>query len=165
MTDYEEVLTYETDPWWRDMDGDGLSDYDEVIVWLTDPDDGDTDGDVWTSLGKSTAGSFQRSPTGVDVFLLHGFGVLEPRARGWGAETFKRLWQSGSNARFWMVTWNGDAGVVSGFNYQGNVYNAFLTAPTLAAYVNTHGTGSKVVMAHSLGNMVVSSAILIGRRR
>ncbi len=126
----------------------------------------------WVNLRAAAGGSPERVTvdgepsnwpdsltTGVDVFLLHGFGVPEPRARGWGAETFKRLWQSGSNARFWMVTWNGDAGMVSGFNYHGNVYNAFLTAPTLAAYVNSHGTGSKVVMAHSLGNMVVSSAI------
>ncbi len=96
----------------------------------------------------------------VNVFFLHGFRVSGYKARGWGAEVFKRLWQSGSNARFWMVSWEGDAGFAGGgFNYQGNVRNAFRTAPKLAEIVNGCAGMTNVVMAHSLGNMVVSSAI------
>ncbi len=95
----------------------------------------------------------------VNVFFLHGFKVSEEESRAWGAEMFKRLWQSGSNARFWAVTWLGDGGTPTGFHYNDNVYNAFLTAPYLASRVNQFGTGEKIVMAHSLGNMVVSSAI------
>ena len=44
-----------------------------------------------------------------------------------------------------------------GIDYYWAVNNAFLTASNLAAVVNSV-PGEKVVMAHSLGNMVVSSA-------
>lgn len=45
------------------------------------------------------------------VFFLHGFHVDAKGARAWGSEMFKRLWQSGSRARFHAVTWDGDIGV------------------------------------------------------
>ncbi len=95
----------------------------------------------------------------VNVFFIHGFNVSADASRAWGADLFNRLWQSGSNASFWAVTWLGDGGTPTGFHYNDNVYNAFLTAPYLASRVNQFGTGEKIVMAHSLGNMVVSSAI------
>jgi len=100
---------------------------------------------------------------GKNVVFLHGFKVTAERARGWNAETFKRLWQSGSDARFHGVTWYGDEAIagtfwVPGFHYHENVDNAFQAAPHLAAYVNSI-SGQRVVLAHSLGNMVVSSAI------
>lgn len=81
----------------------------------------------------------------------------------WHAEMFKRLWRSGSNARFHGVTWYGDETVlgtlgIPGFHYHENVENAFQAAKNLKNYVGGVG-GTKVVMAHSLGNMVVSSAI------
>jgi len=44
------------------------------------------------------------------------------------------------------------------FHYHENVENAFLAAPYLKNYVNGL-SGEKIMMAHSLGNMVVSSAI------
>lgn len=57
------------------------------------------------------------------------------------------------------MTWQGNDGVgEGGLNYQGNVVHAFETAPDLKNYVNGL-SGTKIVMAHSLGNMVVSSAI------
>ncbi len=95
----------------------------------------------------------------VNLFFLHGFNVNEEGARAWHAEMFKRLWQSGFNARFWGVTWCGDDGTVPGLNYHKNVTNAFATASALANNINAFGVGEKIVMAHSLGNMVVSSAI------
>ncbi len=94
-----------------------------------------------------------------NLFFLHGYNVSEVAARAWHAEIFKRFWQSGSNARFWAVTWMGDRGTPTGFHYNENVYNAFLTAEHLRFVVNNYGEGEKVIMAHSLGNMVVSSAI------
>jgi len=100
---------------------------------------------------------------GKNVVFLHGFNVNADEARGWHAEMFKRLWQSGSNARFHGVTWKGDERILDSFgipvfHYHENVENAFLTAPHLKNYVNGL-SGQKVIMAHSLGNMVVSSAI------
>ena len=46
-------------------------------------------------------------------------------------------------------------------DYWVNVYNAFITSPALAAKVNSiSGNGKKYLAAHSLGNMVASSAIV-----
>ena len=70
----------------------------------------------------------------------------------------KRLWQSGCNAAYYAVTWRGDCGLPAGMYYHENVHNAFLTAPSLAAQLASLA-GPTTVLAHSLGNMVVSSAI------
>ncbi|NLG15414.1 MAG: alpha/beta hydrolase [Lentisphaerae bacterium] len=95
-----------------------------------------------------------------NIFFLHGFRVTLGGARAWNSEMFKRLWQSASNSRYWGVTWKGDAGINTAFNYHKNVYNAFLTANKLKTLINDSGiSGTKTVMAHSLGNMVVCSAI------
>jgi hypothetical protein len=95
------------------------------------------------------------------AIFIHGFNVDVPESRAFGSEVFKRLWQSGSNAKFHNVTWDGDLGKIrymDGIFYQDDVNSAFLTAPRLSAYINGL-TGFRVVLAHSLGNMVVSSAI------
>jgi len=105
-----------------------------------------------------TPGGAMPPDSGKNVIFLHGFNVTPEQARAWNAEMFKRLWQSGSNARFHGVTWKGDDGLISGFHYHENVFNAFMAAPHLADYANGL-SGQKTVMAHSLGNMVVSSAI------
>ncbi len=72
---------------------------------------------------------------------------------------FKRFWVSGMKARYWGVTWSGDSGVVNGLHYHRDVRQALMTASTFARLVNTHGVDS-VIMGHSLGNMVVSEALL-----
>ncbi|NMA19754.1 MAG: hypothetical protein GX927_04155, partial [Lentisphaerae bacterium] len=107
-----------------------------------------------------TAGTALPPHNGKNVIFLHGFRVSEDEARGWHSEMFKRLWQSGSNARFHGVTWHGNYGALEEgvLYYQQNVEHAFQAAPHLALY--SEGlSGDKVFMAHSLGNMVVSSAI------
>jgi hypothetical protein len=95
---------------------------------------------------------------GKNIVFLHGFNVDEKAARGWNSEMFKRLYWSGSKSKFHAVTWRGNEDGLVDPLYQENVNNAFLTAPYLAQYVNTL-SGDTIVMAHSLGNMVVSSAI------
>ncbi len=97
-----------------------------------------------------------------NVVFLHGFNVNEEKARGWHAEMFKRLWQSGANMKFWGVTWNGNGGEVTKSYYHTNVQNALTTADSLKTLVNTMVGSNTVVMAHSLGNMVVSRAIQKG---
>jgi hypothetical protein len=91
-----------------------------------------------------------------NVVFLHGANVDEQSARGWSAEMFKRLYWSGSKARFHGITWCGDKGPSA--NYQENVNHAFKTAPYLKDYVASIG-GAKIMLAHSLGNMIVSSAM------
>jgi hypothetical protein len=115
-----------------------------------------------------TPGGALPPDNGKNVVFLHGFNVSDEAARGWQSEMFKRLWQSGANARYHGVTWKGDDDLLDqtiialfgqpGFHYHENVFNAFVTAPYLRDYVNSL-SGQKTVMAHSLGNMVVASAV------
>ncbi len=93
-----------------------------------------------------------------NVFFIHGFHTDGEYARGINAEMFKRLYWSGSNAKFWGITWQGDVGWPDAFHYHDNVANAFSVATNLTAHLNGI-LGTKVILAHSLGNMVVSSAI------
>jgi pimeloyl-ACP methyl ester carboxylesterase len=75
---------------------------------------------------------------------------------------FKRLYWSGSNARFYGITWYGNqsqfpfAAITP--NYQVNIPNAWVAASNLNTYLSSI-SGEKIVAAHSLGNMLVSAAI------
>jgi len=108
------------------------------------------------------------------LVFVHGYNVNGEQARGWHSEFFKRMWWSGSLARFVGVSWHGDesqggAGMttspVRGIipdditpNYHANVINAFQTADDLTsslAWID----GEVSIGAHSLGNMVVGLAI------
>jgi len=75
---------------------------------------------------------------------------------------FKRMYWSGSQAKFYAVTWEGADTQVGGsvtINYHSNVFNAFNTAPAFATFVATLTNGPTVAAAHSLGNMVVLDAL------
>ena len=94
-------------------------------------------------------------------FMVHGY---EPEldsagnqkdARGFNAEIFKRLHQSGSRAKFVGVTWNG----ATGKDYHQAVINAFKTSGSMTGVATEMGGGDVVVAAHSLGNVVTSNAI------
>lgn len=95
---------------------------------------------------------------GKNVFFLHGFNVSADASRGWNAEVFKRLYQSGSRAKFWGMTWEGDVGLISELHYQEDVANALAVAADFEAAVSGI-SGEKIVLGHSLGNMVISGAI------
>lgn len=97
-------------------------------------------------------------PTKKHVFFIHGFNVSEEQARAWSSEMFKRLHKSGMNAQFHALTWNGNIGNPPALHYHENVLSAFEVAPRVAEFVNAI-QGVKIVVAHSLGNMVISSAI------
>ena len=90
------------------------------------------------------------------LIFLHGATVTSGDAEQWGDILFKRLWLSGSRARFYNVDWRSDIG--SDANYHQNASNAFVVASQIASTINSI-PGEKVVMAHSLGNIVVSSMI------
>lgn len=99
---------------------------------------------------------------GKNFIFVHGYNVSEEKALGWHCEMFKRLYWSGSNAKFYGITWRGDQ---SRFpftsitpNYHINVPNAWDVAEDFRDYLNTL-SGEKIVAAHSLGNMLVSAAI------
>jgi Alpha/beta hydrolase of unknown function (DUF900) len=91
--------------------------------------------------------------------FVHGFNVTPNAAKGWNAEIFKRLHQTGSNAKFYGITWDGAEGngtIVP--DYHKNVDNAFAAAQPFAQFINGL-VGNVTVSAHSLGNMLVGSAI------
>jgi len=130
----------------------------------------------WINLRHVTSGKEKRitrtvSPlnypdnisNGKQVVFVHGFNVDEKKAEAWGSEIFKRLYQSGSRAMYTAVTWQGDEDPLIGLMpaaayYHLDVINAFQVASALVSEV-TDLPGQKYVAAHSLGNMVVSSAI------
>ena len=87
------------------------------------------------------------------------FNVTSNEARGWHSEMFKRFHQIGSDAKFWGVTWYGDEGLFNAMHYHEDVVNAFEAAGPLADVLQANATGPLVLMAHSLGNLVVFSAI------
>jgi hypothetical protein len=94
---------------------------------------------------------------GKNLVFIHGFNENPSKGIGNICETFKRLYWSGSKAKFTGVTWFGNDGPLPSY-YHRNVKHAFATAASLAYFMNGL-TGEVNVMAFSLGNIVVSSAI------
>ena len=93
--------------------------------------------------------------------FLHGYNVNPDQARGWSADIYKRMYWSGSHAKFWAVTWEAANSQVANavtINLQTNIINAFNTAPQLSNFLNSL-SGTNVVAAHSLGNMLVLSTL------
>ncbi len=90
------------------------------------------------------------------LIFLHGANVDESAAEIWGDIIFKRMWVSGVRADFYNVDWRSNIGGAA--NYHENASNAFVVASQLAPILSNI-PGEKVIMAHSLGNMVVSSMI------
>ena len=104
---------------------------------------------------------------GLHYIHVHGYNVNVESARGFGAEIFKRLWQTGMNSMFTVVDWPGDDSQFKGLrkikvdvtpHYWANVYNAFKTAPIMADVCNQL-PGRKIMIGHSLGAIVVCSAV------
>jgi transglutaminase-like putative cysteine protease/pimeloyl-ACP methyl ester carboxylesterase len=91
------------------------------------------------------------------VVMLHGANVNGQDARGWHAELFKRLYWAGSKAHFVGISWYSNEGM--GWEYYPKVVHAFDTAAVLGpALGEVAGISAPVTLiAHSLGNMVVSS--------
>jgi len=104
---------------------------------------------------------------------VHGYNNNMIASRGSNAENFKRLHLLGSRAKYIAVSWYGWESQESipdvlfpligqkCPDYQVNVNNAFQTAPFLfqkLSAANLH-KDETYVMAHSLGNMLVSAAI------
>ncbi|MGA2871460.1 MAG: alpha/beta hydrolase, partial [Verrucomicrobiota bacterium] len=101
--------------------------------------------------------------TDMNFILVHGYNVNPQEARGNFADIYKRLYWSGSHAKFYGVTWEGydtQGDLIPGLtaDYHSNVFNAFNTAPLLNSFLNGL-SGTNVVAAHSLGNMLVLATL------
>ncbi|MCX6984878.1 MAG: hypothetical protein NT118_09040, partial [Lentisphaerae bacterium] len=91
---------------------------------------------------------------------VHGYNNDGDQARATYSEIFKRLFWSGYKGKFYPVSWNGDPPAILHLakHYHNATVNAYATADELAAFVNGL-KGNVCVVGHSLGNMVVGSAI------
>lgn len=117
-----------------------------------------------------TGGASDRidAPTNLPDFLttdkhfifVHGFNVNGEEARAWNSEMFKRLYWSGSHAKFHGVTWYGNQTDIgfSTINYHINIKNAFIAGGLIKSYTDTL-SGEIIVAGHSMGNVVLSAAI------
>lgn len=97
--------------------------------------------------------------------FIHGFNVTPDQARGWNSETFKRMHQMGSRARFVGVVWTGATGIpgiIPDFmttDYHKAAFFAFQTGDALKGALSFTTGADVTVAAHSLGNIVASQAI------
>ena len=97
--------------------------------------------------------------------FVHGYNVNAAAAREWSDAMFKRLWLAGSRSMFTAVDWYGDSSQFASLfhgdvspDYYANVVHAFASASNLVETVAALPGTNKVMLAHSLGNMLVSSA-------
>lgn len=104
--------------------------------------------------------------TSNNFVFLHGYNVNPNEARGTQSAVFRRMFWSGSHAKFYGVTWPGYLTQINFAghtlftpDYHSNVFNAFNTASSLSLFVASLTNGPVVVAAHSLGNMVVLDAL------
>jgi hypothetical protein len=92
------------------------------------------------------------------VVMIHGYNVPGDLARSWHAETFKRLYVLGSDARFVGLTWNGDTGL----DYHLAVYHAFQAGDEIPRALSFLDASRTLLIGHSLGNIVASQAVQAG---
>ncbi|HMN46394.1 MAG TPA: hypothetical protein PKE27_17580 [Povalibacter sp.] len=65
LTDFEEIVTYATNPAQADSDGDRLNDREELLTYNSDPWDPDSDGDGYTDFDEALYGGDPNDPTGL----------------------------------------------------------------------------------------------------
>lgn len=102
---------------------------------------------------------------GKHVVFVHGYNTNPKEARSMSAEMFKRLWQSGLEAMFSAVDWFGDKGQIDTWKAKGTVtpeyynavFNAFKSSKRLKENCDKL-PGTKIIMAHSLGNILACAA-------
>lgn len=99
------------------------------------------------------------------VCFAHGFLPSKGETRdptSYFERVFKALYWSGSNAKFCGIEWRSDQPATFP-DYHMNVYNAFQSGSVLASSINNvFEKEHKYMIAHSLGNMLVSNAIKKG---
>jgi hypothetical protein len=100
------------------------------------------------------------------LVYVHGFNVNAESALNSFHEKFKRVFWLGFRGNFIGFTWRGDDG--DPWQFDPNVWNAFRSAPSLRFFLrdlrSLVGSGTNIdIIAHSLGNLLVSEALRIER--
>jgi hypothetical protein len=119
----------------------------------------------WDDKGKS----FIEDPEEKKEYLIfvHGWRMTYEDSQKYGEIMFKRLWQTGYKGRFASIRWPTYSEATSSgaglFTYNSSDYRAWLSGRGLAAFVNSLPPNYvRNITAHSMGNVVVSSAIQEG---
>ena len=137
----------------------------EDMYWFHSLYGAESDGGFTPAQIAAPTNLWNAAVTDKDVFFTHGFRVNEPDSHAWGAEAFKRFWQSGSNVRFHMFTWAGAYGWPdSGLYYPQNAYQAQMSGGALKRLIEREqpNPAKRVLMTQSLGNMVACEALREG---
>lgn len=101
------------------------------------------------------------------IILVHGWNMTDGDWRVFSSSFFKRLWWKGYKGRFYTFGWptyNADDDVL-GFipdHYNKSEYVAWKYGPALKTFVNGIQKGTKNLAAHSMGNVVMASALKSG---
>jgi len=96
------------------------------------------------------------------IVFVHGFNMTYPQSDGYGQTLFKRFWQMGYKGRFASFRWPTYTGAIGTFN--DCEYIAWYSGAALAQFVQSIGQNYTVdVIGHSLGNVVVGSALADNR--
>jgi hypothetical protein len=93
--------------------------------------------------------------------FVHGYNVNPDQSKAWGSEIFKRMFWSGCNAKFSAFAWYGYQSQILETvapDYQINLLNAFASSHSLKQYIDLL-PGEKTVAAHSMGNVIMGSAM------
>lgn len=95
------------------------------------------------------------------IIAVHGVDWDHNETPAGQSEIFKRLYQSGSHARFIGVSWGSDVSrrFKAPLAFGSDVIAAFVTAKHLKEQLASFSGSNTTIIAHSLGNMLVSSAI------
>ncbi len=128
----------------------------------------------WPGKGSteqwSGKGTFQADPAETDeaIIFVHGWNMDDPDRRTYANSFFKRLWWKGFRGRFCAFSWptynvknNSVIGLVPA-HYNQSEYVAWKYGPALKQYVDSIQKTSKNVAAHSMGNVVMASALKAG---
>ena len=125
---------------------------------LTGSDDG-----LATATGEPD-GYPDRLTNGKHVAYVHGYNVTANQSRGSQSNIFKRLHQLGSKARYIGIAWQGNPPNPPGSqilppDYHRAVYNGLICGMVAKVRLNFTQNSEFTVLAHSLGNSLVSNAI------
>lgn len=101
------------------------------------------------------------------IVQVHGWNMTDADRRVFSATFFKRLWWKGYKGRYAAFAWptynvdDDSAGIIPA-HFNKSEYVAWKYGPALRDYVNSLGKPSRHVAAHSMGNVVMASALKSG---
>ncbi len=114
-------------------------------------------------------GAFQpaQDETNEAIVLVHGWNMTDQDRRTFAASFYKRLWWKGYKGRFCTFAWptyneKDDFLWKIPDHYNPSEYVGWKCGPAFAAYCATIGKASLNVAAHSMGNIVMASALKSG---